>query len=478
MIYEREINIMNNKNKGRNYIEDTFFNISYVDQVITNYIDSIRTRRGLDPNKVQSLYNLLDFISTKLLINSNIHRDYPDTFAITQEHICLLFGTKTLNKSHHAYELFYRFFKLKYKGCKTKNVSAANAYILVDEFRDVFHEYLENTINQKVPMRKYEYGSDINDYTLVSKYDDDYNQVESYEYTTRCKINTDIDIEDLNYSEIFTLRHIIRCSDSQGYVTIYYKRESDSGNRLYDFGLVSIQRLKKNLRKLLLKGLFDYDIDNCALTLLYQQYLISGGKRLEGVEYYLANKEEVRENIAEHLNRKVNDFDKSYKLVKGAFIALFFGANLESIKCKFLKDLKAQFAYEYIGEITKEDYSDIYHKAVGLRNLIIFDHDFKKISQDFKIIKSQFLDNKGKVDKKAMARNYRKLESKLLSVIRDFHKSKGNRINVLIHDGWISEQAIDVDELQNYISSETGYDVTITGEQIGGFVQTKTRHIA
>lgn len=95
-------------------------------------------------------------------------------------------------------------------------------------------------------------------------------------------------------------------------------RESKNG-RVYGFGSCNLQNMPRYVRKCLLHGCYDIDLENAHYTLLYCMAMTIGVE-LNGIKDYVDNKTEYRKRIAADLRLSVDT-------VKAALLALIFGSS-------------------------------------------------------------------------------------------------------------------------------------------------------
>ena len=102
-----------------------------------------------------------------------------------------------------------------------------------------------------------------------------------------------------------------------GFVPHRY-HESEAG-RLYAIG-ESLQTIPREIRKAALHGLYEWDFSNCHFAIFYQMAARYGCQCRE-IQYYLQNKPQVRQEIAERAQIRIEES-------KQALIALMYGAKI------------------------------------------------------------------------------------------------------------------------------------------------------
>jgi hypothetical protein len=269
-----------------------------------------------------------------------------------------------------------------------------------------------------------------------------------YEAIELSEIESDIQLED-------DVREV-----AIEYLTNEYLEELTSKNFKYDHKSYrmyhALQSVKKEIRNAVLVrcGLvWDYDIDNCAFTLIRQLATKCGvDQPLPAFDDYLANKNYYRNEIADAFQIPLSD-------CKQLINALLFGSKLSSYSTNqlfrdYLKSnhLKLQCLKEY-------DF------LIQLRNE--FRICWKAIEMKSELVNLYYKTNEltGKRRKLAMtcrskASVYFQLESLVMRSI-DRYLLMIHNPNFKIHDGFVSETDIDVDELSRYVLANTGYDISL-----------------
>ncbi len=141
------------------------------------------------------------------------------------------------------------------------------------------------------------------------------------------------------------------------YYKVNYKR-ADSG-RYYTF----ISTLNKNIRKHILYGFTEYDLENASVNYLYQVYIqikTTDLPNLDLIKYYIENKTEFRNKVAQTIttNSIFNDDDLADS--KAILTSLFFGSR--AIRPKIFLDRENKHLKNAILDIlkTKERQENFY----------------------------------------------------------------------------------------------------------------------
>lgn len=219
---------------------------------------------------------------------------------------------------------------------------------------------------------------------------------------------------------------------------------SDKSNRLSS----PIQHLPKEVKRPLLAGsglTYEYDIESCAPTLIYQYAKQNGLKSSNVINDYLTNKTAIRARIAKEADIPLRD-------AKQILTALFAGAQIDQSISKILQKDKARIIWfkqdEFITALRK-DISKcwrVLREPIGVR----YNKDNTRVKKITASVKMAV---------------YFSLERKVLDVIREELTRTHNK-HFLEHDGWTCERAIDRDVLSELIESKTGFCVKFSEEVI------------
>lgn len=184
----------------------------------------------------------------------------------------------------------------------------------------------------------------------------------------------------------------------------------------------SIQNTPRPLRKIVMSGYNDYDFVNCHYVIAAHHY--SGGALSE----YANNSKAIRQSIASELN---TDTDS----VKIALLALLNGAkekyneHFNAIPSILGESTQAFFNIPIVRAI-KEEVDELAHIKIGDR------------------------------PRNQMAIYLMNEEAKLLRVCIE-----GRTISVPMHDGFMTKEELDIDDMQKNITECLGYNITIIKKQ-------------
>ena len=223
----------------------------------------------------------------------------------------------------------------------------------------------------------------------------------------------------------------------------------DKSNRLFN----PIQNIRSNLRRELLAqhGLkYEYDISAAAPTMLYQYSFITPsatGEVLETIEYYLNNKQVVREKLA-------HEAELTTDQIKRVINGLFAGARLaRTTEC----DLYQEIGCDYAKMTLLQTHPFILALSADIKTM------WQPIKEDYPV--RYFTDKNGRERKvqfnsKAKWSVYFELERKVLNCFSSYLKDHQNAI-FLEHDGFTCEKPVDTLKLQSYIQEHTGLDINL-----------------
>lgn len=259
-------------------------------------------------------------------------------------------------------------------------------------------------------------------------------------------------------------------ADAKEYINDRYKDELSSGEFEYETksnrDWHDLQRIPSKKRSMLfaINGMpHEYDISAAAPTILYQLHksvplvkgprggYISGydGRKLEVIEKYLEDKKTFRQFIA-------NEIGIDYETAKTVINAMFNGA----------RRTRESKLYEKIGRNNV-----ILHR---LQKYVLLNKLASEISHMWSVIAELHpnrYDNEGNKQRLSSSEKYDlyfEKELEIVNVVRQY--CFNNKIRVFsIHDGYITSDQIDVNELQKEVKNKTGFDVIFEYEYAGDF---------
>jgi hypothetical protein len=246
--------------------------------------------------------------------------------------------------------------------------------------------------------------------------------------------------------------HMAHTTMGRGLVMHIYK-ESDSG-RLYAQGGVSLCGVPREFRKAALVGLWDYDVENCHFDIIAQM-----AKRIyvhcDAIEYYLANKKLVRDEIAAEIGI-------SYDETKTCLLAVMYGA-------------KSEAWYWYKNAIPDNIGTDAARRLNDFPLFANIANDVKRARQAIlahtKPNRQGGLENAfGKSiktdkhsDEQQLAHLIQGIEAQALEACTKLHPGE---IVLLQHDGFTATKRLDVAALEKAINVATGYALKMEEEKV------------
>ena len=277
-------------------------------------------------------------------------------------------------------------------------------------------------------------------------------------------------ISKLDILELMQLKDCLQ-DNKNNYLDLVYQRKG--GGRLYQRvnydSNITAQLIKSNYRDFLFEGQYMYDIDTSVINIFLQLHMkLIEVKSFPSIERYIENKEYFRKEVMKQ--------GLTYKQAKQYFTALLFGANLKT-------------NLEYL-----EKYSDIV-KDIGANNLkrVLENKNVEKLVQEIIDLYSAlgtYYKNKSLIPRKLKTSNIRynvvntrgdtlRIEkwnnSKVLSFIYNGVESqvldiciKIAKPSLLLFDGFITTENIDVEMLQGVVLKELGYALTFSKELLKG----------
>lgn len=259
-------------------------------------------------------------------------------------------------------------------------------------------------------------------------------------------------------------------------VTLLYQ-EISSG-RLYGYGVANLQACVREVRKAALFNQVDIDIENCHYSLL-SQMASRIGLETPAMDYYIANKAEVRASVAKALCVPQND-------VKRCFISLIYGAS-SSYDAYDANSKKSKREITEMGQILGDKAT---HTAFIEHNLV------KGLIDDIKAASKAVVDSRiasttkcgrlvndfqkewivpakmtSQAYRESMAHVLQGAEALILNTMCTTLNGLGVEISCLQHDG-ITCQQITPAQLQivtNEVLKNTGYVIRLESENLNSF---------
>lgn len=267
--------------------------------------------------------------------------------------------------------------------------------------------------------------------------------------------------------EVFALLRYVRRFERDDFLSIIkYKRKS--GGRLFNIyseDNLPIQSFSKEVRKIIFKGQYYYDIETSAPTILQQLSVKYFNYDMPKVRYYIQNKEYYRNLLVENVGL-------TYKEAKSFLTAIFFGASLND---NFFLEGSSSFSKLYgVGKIREimEKVPLVVDLYVELREFIkkygkyLKEKNVKK-GKDGKLYlhnsrgASKEVDLNNWNNAKAILFQYFGYESQILDcLIKKYQHS------LLLFDGFISKEDINTAEMSELVKKELGFDIKFSKEEL------------
>lgn len=253
----------------------------------------------------------------------------------------------------------------------------------------------------------------------------------------------------------------------------------DTNGRRYTI----LNSIKKSIRNIIFKGVFEYDIESSALLMLlntkYTNTLKSDRKNLFNevkkhnpcIFELISDKLLTRHKIANAISGNIED-------AKVLITSLIFDPNRRTkIKFKSNRDKQVKFLIDLIKEIRElsifvnykifestENEENINYKFNGIKI-----KDIRNIiSEDIRINKYIKPKNFGKGKKyfgKKLFRFYTMMENEVRTKMIEFAKNNNTHVNQL-HDCIFTEKELNVKLLMDYVYNKTGYTILFSKKEI------------
>ena len=250
--------------------------------------------------------------------------------------------------------------------------------------------------------------------------------------------------------EIYANQHLDLLAQTvigNGAIMQHYQ-ESESG-RLYASG-INLQNASKLTRRAALAGSYSYDIQNCHFAILNQQ-ANRHGLTLPAIDHYLANKKEVRKQIAIDTGLSINK-------IKTCLIAVMYGASLTTCKDRAIpKTVGVEKAKELMQHPL---FNSIYQGVRKARKVIL---------DNCPVVRGRLVNAVGNriVVKEAnkaqqLAHLLQGVEAlALITVVPEIVDD-----GLLLHDGFVTNRRLDPRVIEKAIKSATGYDLSLDSSVI------------
>jgi len=224
--------------------------------------------------------------------------------------------------------------------------------------------------------------------------------------------------------------------NEDGFIYETYQRTFGEGGRRFVVGC-GVQQLPSYLRDYLFPQLNDYDMANALPTILNQM--------IKGLEYETLNQYATKRNT--FFKQTFNKTDLTYKEQKKICLAVMFGATIGG---KSMQDI--------VGDISRlkeafPNLSKLKEELYDLSTILSWDLRYAPLWDKADNNNKRFL---------ALVAQYH--EDKILQSIEKYCEKKGHRVDVLMFDGFMSEDEIDLNDLESFIYRDTGFRIKMVNK--------------
>ena len=256
----------------------------------------------------------------------------------------------------------------------------------------------------------------------------------------------DANIDDVNY-RIEIIGQLVRLAhtDVAGRGFIAHRYAEGRTGRLYARG-ISLQTAPRIIRKAALHGLYDYDIENCHYSIFYQ-LAARYNFECEAIKHYLGHKNEIREAIAESVGITIEQ-------AKMCLLALMFGARLN--------EWESNAIAQEIGSRAKILFTNNYFKAIA--DDVIGGR--KEILARWEKRRTTLLNDMGKavgLKEPANVRLAHIIQGIEAKALRASIRLYSDDVVLLMHDGFVSKRALDMQLIEKAIYDDTGMRLEVAG---------------
>lgn len=253
--------------------------------------------------------------------------------------------------------------------------------------------------------------------------------------------------EDISYiAEAVSQLLVMAQTDVAGSGYIMHRYVVANSGRMYAKG-VSLQTTPRVIREAALHGLYEYDFENCHYS-IFSQLAARSGFEAEGIARYLANKRQVREQLAREVGISIEQ-------VKTCLLAIMYGARANTWHENAIPN--------EIGPIA----------ALSLYGNPLFQAIAGDIKEGRRVIlanwptrRTTLLNAMGKPVKKserAEVKLAHLLQGIEAQALRAVIKAMPNDVLLLMHDGFVTSRPIDTNAMEQKVTRETGYNLALDG---------------
>ena len=244
------------------------------------------------------------------------------------------------------------------------------------------------------------------------------------------------------------LLKLARNTISPGVVPVNYT-QSTSG-RLSGAGL-SLQTVPREVRHAALAGCWDYDISNCHWAFVAHE-MREHGKQCLAIDNYLANKHAVRAAIAEGAQIAVEE-------AKACLAMILYGAPATTYEEGAISDVIGVPAARRL--YAQPLFKAIHRDVIRARSVLVGKAQALRIGWINSTLGLAIPSSSR--PREVLAHLLQGMEAKaLMAIVRRY----GERIQLCVHDGWVSREPLVVADLQDVIYEDTGYRVDIEAKEL------------
>jgi hypothetical protein len=224
--------------------------------------------------------------------------------------------------------------------------------------------------------------------------------------------------------------------NEDGFIYETYQRTFGKGGRRFVIGC-GVQQLPSYLRSYLFPQLNDYDMANALPTILNQ---LLKSVRYDTLNQYARKRDTFFEQTFQNTNL-------TYKEQKKTCLAVMFGAMIG-------------------GKSMRDIVGDMHRLKEALPNLIKLKEDLHNLGTvlSWDLGYADLWEKSDYNNKRFLALVAQYHEDKILQSIEKYCEKKGHRVDVLMFDGFMSEDEIDLNDLESFIYRDTDFRIKMVNK--------------
>lgn len=253
------------------------------------------------------------------------------------------------------------------------------------------------------------------------------------------------------------LRHLAGTYPAGSGRILHRYRAAQSG-RLYAQNGLSLQTAPRRVRSFALDGLIDYDMEACHHNIFIQ---LAGrcGYQANAVEAYVRDKADVRRDLAQRIDVAVDD-------AKFALLAVLYGAKTTVGRVLSNGQLENSIPERLGVERSEALFADKVFAAIAgdirAGRSAILKAWPRKTGRIFNLV-GKSLCTKGSSDEQKLAHLCQGVEA---GALRSVIERETDAVQLLMHDGFVTSKAIDIDAAEDRILAKTGHRLRLVEKQI------------